>query len=162
MNTKLQNIIQEELTILPKEMRELINNFDWDKKIEEICKKYNFTEDKIFPLQIETSLVILGIVDPVFYYENIKNNVVLTDNESKEVEDEVNKKIFIPMYDILTENIKKSLKDKVINWQQNLNFILSGGDFTVFIRRQEKEEPKEKTLKFNPSNVEDLRSSFTI
>lgn len=162
MNTKIQNIIQEELSVLPKEQQDIINIFEWDKKIEEIGKNYNLTEDEIFNLQIETALALLGLVAPDLYIKNIENNIKINEEKSEKIVIEANQKIFTPMMSQLTDNIKKSLPNRNINWQQNLDFILSGGDYTVFIRRQEKEEPRGKALKFNPSNVEDLRSSFTI
>ena len=76
------------------------------------------------------------------------------------------------MFDKLTENIKKDLKNKSIHWQQNLNFILSGGDYTAFIRRPENptRSAPDATMTggqngddiFNPSKLDDLKSKFTI
>ena len=71
------------------------------------------------------------------------------------------------MFDTFTENMKKSLPTKIVSWQQNLDFILSGGDYTSFIqKRVEKKDverwvPKE-TSTFNPSKLDDLKSKFTI
>ena len=49
---------------------------------------------------------------------------------------ELVEKIFTPIANILTENIKNNIKNKNPNWQQSVNFILSGGDYTAFIERR--------------------------
>jgi len=45
----------------------------------------------------------------------------------------VSKKILAPMYKKLIENIKKGLPNKNPNYEQSVDFILSGGDYTAFL-----------------------------
>lgn len=164
MNIKIQNIINEELAVLPKELKDIINIFEWDSLVEEIGKKHNLTPYKIFTLQIETALVLIGLVAPNLYIENIEQKVGVNQEEAKKITMETNQKIFTPMMNKLNETIKNNLPNRNIHWQQNLNFILSGGDYTAFIKRIEetKDEIPKPNESFNPSKMDDLKSKFTI
>ena len=69
------------------------------------------------------------------------------------------------MAEKLNEVIKKNLDKKNAHWQQNLDFIISGGDYTAFIRRVENQTssstPTNQTIS-NSSKMTDLRDTFTI
>ena len=56
-------------------------------------------------------------------------------DEAEKIAEEINQKIFMPIYYSLTENIKKNMQNKKLDWKQNLNFVLSGGDYFVFINQ---------------------------
>lgn len=133
MTDKLKQIIKEELEKLPKEKREVIDSFDWIKISEEIGRKYLLDESEINDFQVETFLILIGLEDPDLYANNIENNVGTSKNEAKKMAEEVLQKIFIPITDTLVENIKKSEKTKDPKWDQNLNFILSGGNYHSFM-----------------------------
>ena len=133
MTEKLQQIIKEEMAKLPKEVQDAINAFDWVKITEEIGKNHSLYEDNITNLQVETMLVLVGLERADWYLDNIKNNVILSEEKTKEISNEIFQKIFSPINKILEENIKKNLKNKTPNHEQNLNFILSGGDYGAFL-----------------------------
>ena len=135
MTEKLKQIIKEELVKLPKESRDAINAFDWGKVSEEIGKKHLLDESEINDLQVETGLVLVGLTYGDSYALNIENNVGTTKDEAEKIVEEANQKIFMPIYYSLTENIKKNLKTKNQNWKQTLDFIVSGGDYSVFINQ---------------------------
>ena len=133
MTDKLKNIIVEEIKKLPKENQGVINSFDWEKISEDIGKKYLLSEEEINNLQVETLLVLIGLENPDDYSQNIENEVGTSKNEAEKISDEIFQKIFTPINDVLVENLKKSEKVKNSNAEQNLNFILSGGDYSVFL-----------------------------
>ena len=163
MTELLKQTIKEEIAIMPKEWQEVVNASKWDIVSEEIGKKYFLTEENIEDLQTEIGLIIIGEETIDNLRVNIEYNLVISEDSAIKIRDEIIKKIFKPMFDMFTENIKKNLKTKSIHWQQNLNFILSGGDYTAFIKRVEteiKENPKPNN--FNPSKIDDLKSKFTI
>ncbi len=135
MTEKLKQIIKEELIKLPKESQDAISTFDWGTMTEEIGKKYLLTESEINDLQVETGLVLTGLTYGNSYTLNIESNVGITKNEAEKIAEEVNQKIFMPIYYSLTENIKKNMQNKKLDWKQNLNFVLSGGDYSVFINQ---------------------------
>lgn len=139
MTDKLKQIIQREVTKLPKENQEVINNFGWEKITEEIGKKYLLSDDEANIFQAETLVVLVGLEDPDYYAQIIENEVGTSKDEARKISDEVFEKIFTPINNILIENIKKSEKDKNANAEQNLDFILSGGDYSAFL--EQKKEP---------------------
>ena len=137
MTEKLQKIIKEEIAKLPKENQEVINAFDWVKITEEIGKKYLLGESEIGDLQVETILVLVGLEEPDSYTRNIENEVGTSRNEATKIAEQIFQKIFIPINDVLVENIKKSEKMKDPKWDQNLDFILSGGNYSSFLEKRD-------------------------
>jgi len=165
MTEKLKQTIKEEMTYLPKESVEEINAFDWEDVSYKIAQKYFNKESDINVLQAEVAIALLGLSKLKFLAINIENHIVTTKEESEIIANEIVEKIIKPIYNKLCEKIKSTLDDKVIHWQQNLDFILSGGDYTAFIREPLKEQKKEVNTQiktFNPSKIDDLKSSFTI
>jgi hypothetical protein len=133
MTDKLKQVVKREVAKLPKENQEVINAFGWEQISEEIGKKYLFSEIELNDLQVHTLLVLLGLTDPESYAFNIENNIGTSKDESRKITDDVFRKIFIPINDILIENIKKSDKVKNPKPEQTLDFILSGGDYSAFM-----------------------------
>jgi len=137
MTDKLKQTIKEEVGKLPKGNQEVINAFGWEQISEEIGKKYLLNESELNDLQVETLLILIGLEDPDFYATNVENNVGISKNEAEKISEEVIQKIFAPINDLLIENIKKSGKVVNSNTEQNLNFIISGGDYSTFLREKE-------------------------
>lgn len=166
MTEKLQQTIKEEIMELPKEAQEAIGAFDWVKITEEIGKKYLLEEDEINNLQLETLLALTNITDIRFFTINIENQVETTKETAENISREISQKIFNPINNLLIENIKKNLENKKLSWQQNLDFIVSGGNYSVFLeegipKNTTDETPKINTLD-NSSKIADIKSKFTI
>lgn len=134
MNNKLQQTIKEEIIKIPKDRQKVINSLDWIKTTEEIGKKYLLNDDNITNFQTETMLVLFGLEDPSLYEINVRDNVVLTEEKAKQIVDEAVQKIFIPINNVFIANIKKSGRAQNADAAQNLNFILSGGDYSAFLQ----------------------------
>lgn len=135
MTDKLKQTIKEEVEKLPKGNQAVINDFGWEKISEEIGKKYLLSDSEVNDFQVETLLILIGLEDPEYYTQNIEDNVGTSKDEAGKISDEVVQKIFTPINDLLIENIKKSGKVMNSNSEQNLNFILSGGDYVAFLEK---------------------------
>jgi len=135
MTEKLKQKINEEILKLPKERQEAINVIDWGKITEEIGKKFLLTENEINNLQIETGLALVGLTDLDFYMTNIENNVGLTAGEANKITVETFDKIFTPIANKIESSIKNRLKSQKPRWNQVVNFIVSGGDYSNFIEK---------------------------
>jgi hypothetical protein len=136
MTDKLKQAAEEEIVKLPKEMQDAINTIDWVSISEDIGKKYLRNASEINDLQVETLLILVGMEILSSYAENIEDNIGTTQGEAKKIALEVDQKIFIPISDMMAENIKKNMKSKNPNAEQTLNFILSGGDYSSFIEER--------------------------
>lgn len=125
--------IKQELLKLPIENQEVINDSNWEKITEEIGKIYFLTEDEISKLQTEVGITILGFGNFDLFVSNIESNIDLTNEESKKIAEEVLEKIFTPV----AEKIKSSIVNKVdlnsVGWDKSIDFIVSGGDYSVFL-----------------------------
>jgi hypothetical protein len=133
MTEKLQQTIKEELVKLSKEKREAINSVNWLSILEEIGKEYKLNESELNDLQSITLTVLVGLTDLDIYALDIEEELSTTRNDAGKIAKEVFEKIFTPITSAIEENIKKSGKDKNANPEQNLNFILSGGDYSAFV-----------------------------
>ena len=166
MTEKLKQKIKEEMVNLPKETQDAINTFDWGVVLEKIGKKYLLNESEINDLQVETGLVLTGLTDGNQYTLNIEDNVGTSKDEAEKIAEEVNQKIFTPIYGILTKNIEENLKNKKPNWKQTLNFILSGGDYSVFMGKNDNtngiNDVSKTTTLDNSSKISDIKNRFTI
>lgn len=166
MNTKLQDTIKEEMANIQKESQEAINAFDWIENSEKIGKKYLLNNEKLDNFQLETFLVLLGLVDKEKYIQNIEKKVGMSNTESIKIANETIEKIIIPIINYQIEKIKDNLKTKNQNWKQNLNFVVSGGDYSVFIGKDNPksttDEIPKTTLLGNSSKIADIKSKFTI
>lgn len=146
MTEKLQKISQREFAKLPKEMQEAISNIDWAKISEGICRKHNLNESETNDVQTEIVLVLAGLVDGNFLAVNLENQVNLTKEEAEGIAKEAFVNIFYPLITGFQEKVKKANKDKNSTWEQNVNFIMSGGDYAAFIDSPTRTE-EEKTDK---------------
>ena len=144
---------------MPKEGQEAINAFDWVKATEEIGKKHELDEDEINNFQVETLLFLLGITDAEFYAINIENQVEITKAEAASIAGEAFQKIFSPIRDILEKNIKNNLKSKNPSPEQTLNFILSGGDYTVFAAPTRENSPLGE-VRPTPPSLADIKANI--
>lgn len=133
MTEKLKEVIKREVAKLPKENQEVINSSGWERISEEIGKRYLINEKEINDFQTQTLLVLIGLEEIDYYPDNIENNVGLSKREAMIIAREVDKKIFKPIVDAIAEKIKNSDVIKNPKWDQSLNFILSGGNYSSFM-----------------------------
>jgi len=139
MTDKLKEIIKRELVKLPQKKQEAIGSLDWEKVSEEIAQKFLLNETEMNDLQVQTLLVLIGLNDPDFFSKDIENNIGTSKNEAEKIADEVMEKIFLPIANKIEEKIKENLKNKNPDFRQNLDFVLSGGNYAAFLENQEAE-----------------------
>jgi hypothetical protein len=167
MTEKLKQKIKEEMVFLPKEFQNAINAIDWGTISEEIGKKYLLDADEIHSLQVLVGLVLVGLTAVELCAQSIEDNIPISKEESIKIANEAIEKIFQPVANIFKENVKKNIDEKKITWEQNINFIISGGDYTVFLEKEKLSEkmldtPVQEKTPMNYSKIEDLKNKFTI
>ncbi len=165
---------------LPKEGQDAIGTVDWLKITEGIGKEFSLSEEEVEDFQLETLLVLVGVTDPEFYAVNIENHVGTTTDTAGKIATEGFAKIFSPIRKTLEDNIKKNLQQKKVTPEQNLNFILSGGDYAAFVEDRRENSPLEEypsggggrisihpgasatPQEGNKRRITDIKSKFTI
>jgi hypothetical protein len=133
MTEGLKKQFKEEIEKLPREKQEAIAVFDWVNKTAEIGRSFSFSEDEINNLQLETGLVLFGLVDLNLFALNIENNIVTSKDVSEKIAKEIFDKIFTPIVNKMEIGIKSKLGSRNPSWDERVNFIVSGGDYSVFI-----------------------------
>jgi len=161
----LQNTIKEESVVIPKEIQEVILDFWWMDEIEKIGLKYLLTEKDIYNLQTEMSIYLLGLE-----LKNLKSlieEITYLDNDKIEsITKEFEEKITIPIINKLEEKLKEKINKKEPKWYQNVNFVLSNGEYIYFTEEvgttNKFENPENKKEEKTSSSIEKLKESFTI
>ncbi len=137
MRQELQNTIKEELSKLTPDIQSAIASVDWVKISEEIGKKNNLTDEDINDMQVETLLVLTGVEELKNYAKNLEIQNDLTKEESISIAKEMIEKVFNPIQKILEEVVKKNIEKNGSKWDQSINFILSGGNYAVYMQQKE-------------------------
>ncbi len=120
----LQSIIMEAKNDLSQETREAIDSVNWKLTILEMAGKYN--QDQLDTLEIETELLLCGILSPDEYQKELENRMMLTGEQVnflleemdklifKKIQDELEKKISSKKETSSMQKVESSKKDKVI------------------------------------------------
>ncbi len=160
--------------------QEVFSSMKWLENLESIGSKYNLNEEQIRTLDTETMLVLLSITHLEEYENILKNQLKVSEDSFKKIMEEINALILTPIHSNLIESFEKNnnssenLKEEMekSDWGQNVNFILSGGDYSHFLEKTKSSEilPEEKSVKpvvtsVNTSGIKkmtDLKNQFTI
>lgn len=146
MTEKLKQKIKEEMMSLPKESQEAINSVDWGTISEAIAKKHSFSDSEVNDFQVITGLVLVSILSGENYAKTIENEIGMSKELSEVIANEAIEKIFTP----IAEKIEKAVKMKEMgrnhDWDKNLDFIISGGDYSVFVESREGKTSDDKPI----------------
>jgi len=135
MTEKLEKTIKDGIITLPTELQKAINSIEWVKITESVGKKFFLSDNEINLLQLETGLILLGYKKLDLFALNIESSICIDEINSKKISDELDDKIFFPIEKIIQYNIKTNQKYKNSSWDKKINFIVSGGDYSVFIEK---------------------------
>jgi hypothetical protein len=135
MTEKLKQKMNGEIVKLSKVKQEAINSLDWGGITEETGKKYSLSEKELNDLQVETGLILVGLVNLNMYEENIEKNVGVTKNDAEKIAQEVFEKIFSPFSQKIISLTKSGVELNNVGWDKTVSFIISGGDYSYFVER---------------------------
>lgn len=133
MTEQLQKIIHDELANLPEKVQKGINSVEWVEICNKIGLKYLLTDDGINKLQTEVLLVLINMEYLDDLKLNIENHLEILKKDAENIAEDLVKQVFNPINNKIKEDIKNNLSYKNVSWNQTINFIVSGGDYTVFL-----------------------------
>ncbi len=87
-------IIRVQLRKLPKGIRDLIKTIEWETPISQIAKNYSLNPDQVEKLKIETMLVLIGLLHPDEYEQELFNGLGLSQEKVKMIALSMNEKVF--------------------------------------------------------------------
>lgn len=101
MDEETQKIIEEQMKILPADVKTAIISIDYKKKLEEITKRQKLMIDQAGKLEMETTLVMIGLEPLADYIDNIERELELSETRAKEIAMDVSDSIFKPIRESL-------------------------------------------------------------
>lgn len=103
MDPEIEKIIKERMEKLPDSIRSVLANPGLNEKIMSIGKKNGLDPEQLGILQIETYLVLLGLVHIDDYPDELKNSLKIEDLKLNGVLNDINAEILNPIREKLKE-----------------------------------------------------------
>jgi len=97
MDNDVQKIITEQLKILPKDVKEAIVSVDYKTKLQEITKRQVLLIDQAGKLEMETTLVMIGLEPLADYVANLQRELGVPLMKAKEIAMDISENIFKPI-----------------------------------------------------------------
>ncbi|MDD3973042.1 MAG: hypothetical protein PHC31_14175 [Clostridia bacterium] len=133
MKQELKNEINNMLLETPERNRLAINSINWAEIAEKISEKYYLNDENKNILIAEIALALLGVNDYGFL-KIATEDLGLTRKDASNIFREIKEQILDPVSKKIITSIKKEAELNNTNWDKRVNFILSGGDYTNFIK----------------------------
>lgn len=109
MDPEIERIIKEQIKKLPDEIRTLFTDPELGNKILNIGKKNGIINiEQLGTFQTETNLVMLGLVHPDDYPDELKNQLNLSGEKVNNIVNDVNEQIFKGIREKLKEVYEKT------------------------------------------------------
>ncbi len=101
MDEETQKIIEEQMKILPTDVKAAIISVDYKNKLQEITERQKLMIDQAGKLEMETTLVMIGLEPLADYIANIGRELELSESRAKEIAMDVSEHIFKPIRESL-------------------------------------------------------------
>ena len=101
MNEETQKIIQEQFKLLPENIQTAIVSAEFQIKLREIAERHALLIDQSGDLEIQTTLVMMGLEPLSDFVENIQTKLGVSIIQAKEIAFDVSEHIFKPIRDTL-------------------------------------------------------------
>lgn len=95
--SQLEGELKTRFDLLPTELQQVITSSDYQTKLFEIAKKHKLTYDKLGQLELETTMVLLGMTPPDEFKLDISEQLKLDDATLNNIVKDLNDQIFIPI-----------------------------------------------------------------
>ena len=110
MDEETQKIIAEQMKQLPSDVREAIISVDYQTKLQEITKRQKLLIDQAGKLEMETTLVMIGLEPLSDYIDNLQRELGVPEERAKEIALDV------------SQNIFKSIRDSLRQMSEDVNY----------------------------------------
>ncbi len=96
-DNETQKIIAEQMKVLPKDLVNAIISVDYKTKLQEITKRQRLLIDQAGKLEMETTLVMIGLEPLADYTNNLQRELGVTSVRAREIAMDVSENIFKPI-----------------------------------------------------------------
>lgn len=140
---QLQQKIAEYYSKLPSDVQSVFKSMKWMEDLRITSIKYELNEDQKEILSTETMLLLLGIVHPDEYEKtltrDLKMDEIAKGKMIAEINDLIIKTVRPQLITIFNKYTESAVSEKIekANFEQNIGFVVSGGDYTRFAEKTE-------------------------
>lgn len=151
-----EQLIKEQLKSLPRPVQEAVASFDWAREVFEVGRAHTLHVDQIGQIQTEVMLVVIGLISPKDFHDQMISRIGINEDQALEIADEVNERVFVPIREFMKNYYAEEEKKgtEIVPSERNVlrNAGISLGD--------EPEEPapqieKAKETKFSSEDDEE-------
>lgn len=103
----LQIKIEKAKSILPENTRNAINAVDWKAAILKMREKKGYTFEQLGDLELETELLLCGLLSPVNYPKELENRMGLSKTQVDELVREMNEQVFSKIKEELIKSTER-------------------------------------------------------
>jgi hypothetical protein len=96
-NEEVQKELQTRFALLPEELQKVITSSDYQMKLFDLAKKYKMTYERLGTLELETTLVLLGMTHPKDFPQEMKNLLRLPETDFNNLMTEIQVQVFDPI-----------------------------------------------------------------
>jgi len=111
VDNETQKIIEEQLKQLPADVKAAIISVDYKTKLQEITQRQKLMIDQAGKLEMETTLVMIGLEPLADFISNLQRELNLTEVRAKEVALDVSENIFKAIRDSL-QKMNEAVEEK--------------------------------------------------
>ncbi|MDQ5954140.1 MAG: hypothetical protein QG583_68, partial [Patescibacteria group bacterium] len=140
---------------MPQESLNAIDAVDWRKVILDMKERKGYTFEQLGDLEIETELLLCGLINPLDYPKELENRMKISAEEAKMLVNEMNEFVFKKVRALLVKNIEETklsapptIRAKILN---NDDTVLK--DMGIEIN---KTEEKRDILEITPASERNL------
>lgn len=108
----LENFIKEQWEKFSPEMRQAILESDWRARTLSVAKKQELNEEQTEKLKQEVTILLFGATHPADFFENIQENLKLTNEKTISVVSDINDRVMSKINDKAKEKKAPELEPK--------------------------------------------------
>lgn len=118
----IEKEVRTRFSLLPEDVQKMLISSEYQMKLYEIAKKEKLTYEQLGTLELETTMVLLGMTEPEEFSGEIKTALGIADATIDDMIKEINQQVFAP----IRESMKKiySAKEQA---DEAVNGALSNG-----------------------------------
>jgi len=168
MDEETIKIIKEAFDNLPEVIQEEIFSPQYQEVLSTISREYTLDTEQTIALERETTLALMGAARLKDFEETLASEIKIEKAKIQEIVVKINEEIFSrfkTLLDIMNTEIEPNPEP---NWQQNIDFVLSGGDYSSFFNKKADANRTEGQNKSkisgysteNQSKIGDIKNKF--
>jgi hypothetical protein len=155
--------IYQAMSLLSEEARDAISSVPWRGAILEMRETKGYSFEQLDTLEIETELLLCGLVSIEDYPKELESRMKITKTEVDSLIDQMNESVFKKIRRKLEESIdkskkieeqpsEKSMQDNLLN---SLAYAILKRNGELVDNKNYKESPEYKKFKENPNEIEE-------